>query len=486
MSKDLEHIDRFFEQKIGQMQSGAADQGWSKLSTSIANQQGKFLFLHILNWKLLSFFSFFLVSLLGLPSVAIYTTPYSTYESSLYNGNVTSRTKAASFYNASPLHAESSQEKQQLAREQQIHLANYNNNENTRFGVAQMANANQTNTNHYQAPESEHTSITNEEGINCDSKTVLTKNNNNQLFQSTSSINKDLTRFNLNKSTGNKKQSISFLKSKASKLNINSKDKNDNLVLSNSYISAGDSSINWSIALFSGVFHTDKSRFTANPNQHTFGIKLSACQQNWHFESGISYTKINDEVLFDQHRNVLSERAYWEFYQYVNYNIDTVAYYCQVNSADTTWIPVIDTETTVMTDSVIATAIDTIHLAYDTIYTNAYSYIEIPLIIGYNYNKGRSSFILKTGVINSILNKASAYSQHTNDENMIIKVSKNNLPIYNIDIYAGIEARYFISNNYFLFSDFYYRKALTPFISNYKTDPRTDKFGVNLGFGIRF
>ena len=70
MSKDLEHIDKFFEQKIGGSEFGPPDLGWAELSNSIDKRRGFSAFFKKTRKTLTGLLSILLITSWGIFSFA--------------------------------------------------------------------------------------------------------------------------------------------------------------------------------------------------------------------------------------------------------------------------------------------------------------------------------------------------------------------------------------------------------------------------------
>ena len=486
MNDKFNHIDNFFEKKIGASEMGPPQQGWDRLAASIEDQRSKPSFLVWRRWfTSLVIFSFNL-------SLAVI----------LWGDQ-----QARQADNANHLISENSTSKSHLNTEEQNKI-NLSNNffpiEHNKTIVSSKAN---------KTFKSSNLSIE-----NANLKTSKNTNTHDLAFSSplrhttletekvpgTTSVNAPQTILNSNKRIGNPLASLSHLllididpllqprgfspllfPEKLKKR----KDKFRQIPLS------------WSLSVYSttgiiqSTISTQNSELfpltkkiregLSNEKFSERGLRLSAHFKHLYLGTGVSFSEINQQVFYSFPQTIMDTVDFWIHYTYWQTIHDTIDWYCQVGT-DTTWIPIIEDTQEEALDSLPATRIDTINTTLDTLLRNRFNYVEIPLIVGYTFYKGRYSITLKSGIITGILQTVSAQTLSGVTPDKIYSVRKPDMPVFTFDVYSGIETRYFFGSRYFVFGDVFIRKPVTTFYSAHDINRKLSRYGLKLGIGIHF
>jgi hypothetical protein len=218
----------------------------------------------------------------------------------------------------------------------------------------------------------------------------------------------------------------------------------------------------------------------------TIGLGVSTNFRHLYLETGISLTEIDQNENYFWDRYTFTDNSFWDVNSYSITSFDTIGYYYQYVNNDSIWVPVVKEITNHYSDSSFVSKIDTAQSRTDTLFSNQYKYLEIPLIAGYMFSKGKTDFIAKTGVYASLLNKVEAYSIAGSDETSVYVLQKSHFPSISFDLYASLEARYHISSRYFIFGDVFYRKPINSFYSWQGLNRESSKYGIKMGMGIYF
>jgi len=118
--------------------------------------------------------------------------------------------------------------------------------------------------------------------------------------------------------------------------------------------------------------------------------------------------------------------------------------------------------------------------------TNKYTYLEIPIILGYKFNKDKISIYTKTGVMFGILIKAKGFTVDSNNKDVIYAIDKNNNftnPSYTLVVGAGVNIP--IKSRINIFIEPLYRYNLKSIYNDtYCSSLKFKTWGITLG--VRF
>ena len=266
----------------------------------------------------------------------------------------------------------------------------------------------------------------------------------------------------------------------------------------------------------------------SNDISYSFGISANYDYKNWRVSSGLDYTVIQEEFNYetqtsgtnivkkytleengfysDIHENISYTYEYREGFTYDTIHTDyTVIKYEYENYTvlDTVWRYKIDSVFISNMDTIAHIKYDTVRVAtYDTsyyssvdtnIYTtyyqniNKYTYIEIPLSIGYAFNIKKFAIRPTVGALFGIMLNAKGNGISTTNKNEVYSLSEMDLPFMNIQVsmFVGIGFEYKIQENLALSFQPFYRRNLS---SIYSEESVLDKrfSGLGASFGLSF
>jgi len=118
---------------------------------------------------------------------------------------------------------------------------------------------------------------------------------------------------------------------------------------------------------------------------------------------------------------------------------------------------------------------------------NRFSYLEIPIILGYQFNRPRFSYSVKAGIITGFLLNASGKSLSTGDAQTIEDINSNMLfkkPVFSYTFGTGIS--YQITERFYLTGEAYYRKSFTSIFKEYPLIQKYETYGLRLGIRYGF
>lgn len=268
----------------------------------------------------------------------------------------------------------------------------------------------------------------------------------------------------------------------------------------------------------------------ANSNYASYSLGLSANfdHKNWRVTSGIDYTLIQEEFDYKSvdlkteptTKYTLSKNGFYiDVIHRVSYENtpkfqerkDTISVDFTVRRIehpdytiiDTTWSYVIEDKLVKISDSTKVIHTDSVRVAtYDTSYYNTidtnvittyyqkinrYSYIEIPLSIGYAFKINKFTIRPSVGAILSLMINSSGKGISNVNRNEVYDFDELDLPFMNfqVSMMFGVGFEYHIQDNLSLYIQPIYRKNLS---SIYKKESIYDKkfSGFGASFGLTF
>lgn len=217
----------------------------------------------------------------------------------------------------------------------------------------------------------------------------------------------------------------------------------------------------------------------------TSGFNIMTNYQNFEVQTGINYNQYLEKFDFFHQKLNIDTLKYFSFFQNNFYKVDTIFYLDldELLHGDTVWLPIFDTTFTYFRDSTLITEYDSIFNNVEKKSLNLYSYIEIPLIFGYQFNKRKYSITPKAGIIFGINIHRKGYNFGFFNENYFISnIKTNNYPKINLSFYGSVNLRYKIRRNLFLYSEPSFSFNLNKAYSNQYNKTRFLRCEVKFGF----
>ncbi len=266
----------------------------------------------------------------------------------------------------------------------------------------------------------------------------------------------------------------------------------------------------------------------SNNISYAFGLGVNYDLKKWRFSTGIDYSVIQEEFNYQTQETKTNPVTKYNliengFYTIINENTsylqepkyeiqhDTISIHYTVEKIelehytviDTTWKYEINTHLVKVSDSTAVIKYDTVRVAnYDTSYyniidtskyltyyqnINKYSYLEIPLSVGYAINISKLTLRPTVGALVGIMLNAKGNGISMEDHNRVYNMSDLDLPFLNIQVslLMGLGIEYQLQNNFSLFIQPYYRRNIS---SIYKPDCYLDKrfSGIGVSFGLSY
>lgn len=224
---------------------------------------------------------------------------------------------------------------------------------------------------------------------------------------------------------------------------------------------------------------------TSADYSYSAGARIGYRHKSWLAETGVSFTKFNEKFNYNYLSNQIDTSYYYNVFDSGYTKYDTIMF---INlddllaTGDTVYSSYVRETWVENTDSTLESKLDTNKIADDLNIRNIYTYVEIPLIIGYQVSKYKFTYSLNGGIITGIFMKSKGKSVSQNNTNDIIDIS--NLPFikfnYSFIVTAGIN--YKINNNLFLLVEPYYRQSINSmFDKNYLYSKKNKAYGATVG-----
>ena len=196
-----------------------------------------------------------------------------------------------------------------------------------------------------------------------------------------------------------------------------------------------------------------------------------------------SHTEIKIDTISSSYELVEYELPYATIIDTVwSYNVDSSA----VIVMDSTQIIKYDTLTAIKYDSVKVVVVDAVKEIRFIDVRNQYSYIEIPITIGYEFNaKHKFSYVINAGLVTGIFVNAKGKGVTLSNE----IVDLNTLPFMKLTFtgMASAGIHYKFSKEMSLILEATYRKNFTSiYETDYFMEKRFDSFGLKVGVKYRF
>ncbi|NQU31671.1 MAG: hypothetical protein HQ521_00410 [Bacteroidetes bacterium] len=213
-------------------------------------------------------------------------------------------------------------------------------------------------------------------------------------------------------------------------------------------------------------YRIENEKFTSNLS---YGIKLNYQYKNWVLSTGLDYTTISEELNYKLYETVVDPDGGY-------FNIDTIwaFFYNQEDNIvpmaigyDRTWVDEYKNEN------------------YQINNTNHYSYIEIPVQLGYKFNFKKFSVCLSVGASFGFLYSIAGKLPLPNSIDFV-ELEKNSkyieTSITNLNL--GLVLEYSITPNYGIYIKPFYKHGMNSIYKNYPLSVRYTYAGVKFGINI--
>jgi len=225
---------------------------------------------------------------------------------------------------------------------------------------------------------------------------------------------------------------------------------------------------------------------------YSIGANMNCTFKNVLFQTGLFYTQLGEEFSHGTQTVIIDSNYFYDYYQSEHYDIDTIWFTnldSLLNDPDDPYLtPYYDTTVYVINDSTLVEDIDTTtgqSQYYEML--NRYSYMEIPLLVGYEFKTKNMTWYMKGGVIAGVLLNAKGKSISLYDNNLVMDINKNTMPFAQISssYIVGGGIIYHISNKFGLNAEIYHRGNINSIFSD-NCDVVQKYRSLGLKAGIRY
>lgn len=204
---------------------------------------------------------------------------------------------------------------------------------------------------------------------------------------------------------------------------------------------------------------------------YTFSSSINWSNNDWLINAGLAFTQIREHVSHSPTNLIIEEKEYE-----VEGILDE---YYVVNGTDTTWYTT--------TTNVTYTYLDSNYLNYP--YINRFSYLEIPVGIGreFNFGKCKAAFMLGWSISFNINNKHRKHLILNNNNRLTTLITDKKLNKSLIGFYTAVRLCYPVTEKINLIVRPYYLSYFENlFDKDYPFHKKVDVFGVGTGLSISF
>ncbi|NSW44993.1 MAG: hypothetical protein HPY79_04180 [Bacteroidales bacterium] len=184
------------------------------------------------------------------------------------------------------------------------------------------------------------------------------------------------------------------------------------------------------------------------------GLIYSSLKQNYTFNDAFFY---NDTLHFQQ----IIDNSYYNYSYIQVLNLDSL-----LLTGDTVWFTYVDSTLVPVFDTLNTTEIEMVRKDKTSQQNFKLSVIEVPFTAGYSYSFGKFDLTLKAGTSLSYVLLTKGYLPSTSNDYGVIPFKREQMQNFYINILAGAEANYFISDKLSLSLMPLYRRNVTRLFKN--------------------
>ncbi|HOH84180.1 MAG TPA: hypothetical protein PLI16_06155 [Bacteroidales bacterium] len=219
----------------------------------------------------------------------------------------------------------------------------------------------------------------------------------------------------------------------------------------------------------------------------TAGIDIRAEKRHLFFEAGVQYALFTENIKSD---NVLINPQNHQFYNFTGQtmNVDTGGgsyhYFWICDSVprllDSVWTWKIDTTYLNLYDTVNTKVYDTLHHPE---WRNSYTFIELPLSVGWQYNFGRLNVGIKTGPIMSLLVGTKGFVPSGRNEQAYMNTLDSEFKKFSMGLswHIATMVSYLINERILLECQPYYRMNLKSISTSSGYAMKNNSLGITVG-----
>lgn len=212
---------------------------------------------------------------------------------------------------------------------------------------------------------------------------------------------------------------------------------------------------------------------------------------NFKFKTGVSYQSLSESFIYRNatlyndtlYNHQLIDNSYYDYSYIQVLNLDSL-----LLTGDTVWITYIDSTLVPDFDTLLTTTVQTKRKYNNAKQKFSISAIEIPFITGYSYSFGRFDITLKAGSSISYVLLTRGYLPSAESDYGTEQFKKEKMYNFYINLIAGAEANYFVTDKLSLSFMPLYRHNVTRLIKNdlpLQLNLQTWSFNLGIKYQIR-
>jgi hypothetical protein len=218
------------------------------------------------------------------------------------------------------------------------------------------------------------------------------------------------------------------------------------------------------------------------------GLGFAYMYKNIRFETGIGYHRMNETISLSTQGYESNSHTYYNYFdelvwqEHIVHVLDLDEYL----QGNIVYIEHVDSVLTFISDSTLITYTDSTLVSENLNAENSFSFIDIPIIGGYEFNFGKISLTPKAGIIGSILIKREGTCYDITSRDITDVQAEYNSGLL-LDYYTAINLQYKMGKHISLYIEPNLRGDITSvYKNNFALDQKSNKFGLRTGVYIKF
>lgn len=203
---------------------------------------------------------------------------------------------------------------------------------------------------------------------------------------------------------------------------------------------------------------------------------------------GLLYTLFRETFQYTGNTFEIRQVPYYKYFTRNEIVKDTV-WFVDLDAllhGDTVWVPLLIDKPIKVTDSVYTTRNDTTKYFRTTESVNRMSYIELPLIFGFEYKMRNLTFYPEFGIIGGIILNSKVKMLYLSASAKASEIRENIEPKrFNLAVCTGIRTEYFLFKRLVLVSGLYFRQNLFSMWTDKTISKKYRNFGFTIGVCLK-
>jgi hypothetical protein len=250
---------------------------------------------------------------------------------------------------------------------------------------------------------------------------------------------------------------------------------------------------NYSKPIFSGssAYDTEmalKRQAAGSLPGFSTGILFRNQNKNFSTSTGLMYSVFRESFNFEAVENSIRQIQYYKYFTRTELQTNTV-WFMNLDSllvGDTVWVPLTYTHEVSKADSVLSVKNDTSKVYHKENSINRYSYIEIPIILGFPFRVRKFLFYPEIGIISGIIlnSKGKTIYLPGTGKNAEIRNEIKLSPL-NISVFLGLRSEFDFTEKAALTAELYFRQNINSIYSDYPIIKRNRTMGISVGIRLK-